>query len=62
MKKFSKLACKLITQYKRFAETTDVLSSEYNNVWSFIEEFGSKTKVEKSTLEEVHKFISKRMY
>ena len=39
MKKFSKLSCKLITQYKRFVETTDVLSSEHNNVWSsFIKE------------------------
>lgn len=52
MKKFSKLACKLITQYKRFAETTDVLSSEHNNVWSFIEEFGSM-----EVFHDLHSFI-----
>lgn len=52
MKKFSKLACKLITQYKRYAETTDVLSSEHNNVWSFIEEFGSM-----EVFHELHSYI-----
>lgn len=52
MKKFSKLARKLITQYKSFAETTDVLSSEHNNVWSFIEEFGSM-----EVFHELHSYI-----
>lgn len=53
MKKFSKLSCKLITQYKRFVETTDVLSSEHNNVWSsFIEEFGSM-----EVYHELHSYI-----
>lgn len=52
MKKFSKLSCKLITQYKRFAETTDVLSSEHNDVWSFIEECGSM-----NSFHELHSYI-----